>query len=82
MICRIIFHHISCFYFVSVGVYSFENYYLKLRSTAPAIEEVNVTFYADLYQSGGAIPENDTYLWVSEISLAFFLFRLNLILSI
>lgn len=63
---RWIFHHKFNFCFVAVVIYCYADYYLVLRSTAPAIEEVNVTFYADLYQSDGTKPANETYAWVSR----------------
>lgn len=57
--------HSFLFCLVSVVVYGLEDYNLKLSSTAPAIEEVNVTFYADLYDKNGKRPKNETYTWVS-----------------
>lgn len=63
------------FCLVSVVVYGYAEYYLELSSTAPAIEEVNVTFYADLYDKDGKRPSNETYAWVSGIySMLFCLF--------
>lgn len=71
-----IFYYILLFFvlfrLVSVGVFGFADYYLKLSSTAPAIEEVNVTFYADLFENGGKRPYNETYTWVSGNSICVF----------
>lgn len=42
-----------------------ESYTLKLTSTAPAIDGVNVTFIADVYTSNGHVPHfTDKLDWV------------------
>lgn len=63
--------HYDSISFVAAVIYCYAEYTLKLSSTAPAIEGVNVTFFADLYQSGGVRPINETYSWVSERFLSY-----------
>lgn len=42
-----------------------ESYWLKLRSTAPAIDGVNVTFIGDVWTRDGHVPQfNDRLDWV------------------
>lgn len=60
------FYHNFAICFVAAVIYCYADYYIKLSSTAPAIEGVNVTFYADLFQTNGVRPQNETYSWVSE----------------
>lgn len=62
---------------VSVVVFGYADYYLKISSTAPAIEGVNVTIYADLYVKDGKRPPNETFLWVSGNFSAFYLLALR-----
>lgn len=56
------------YFLLSFAVVYCAEYYLKLSSSAPAIEGVNVTLYADVYKSDGSRPKNETFSWVSWYS--------------
>lgn len=52
------------FVFGFVTVFA-DNYYVKLSSDAPAMQDVEVTFQADLFDENGGRPEEQELLWVS-----------------